>query len=162
MKGSSDSLFESLFQDDNGETTTTASDNSFSSLSPPQRSKRPRIMQWGPQDGHESNTIVSVVLEHTEEAAPMKIVFGSMTVETAQQQHRLSSGGNVWITLAASVPPLSDTRSETNQMQVSVCLFDQHDPDLAIDTWDVGQFTYRDLPPQGSCLYILITTKKKA
>lgn len=107
-------------------------------------------MQWGPQDGHESSTIVSVVLEHTEETGPMKIVFGSMTVETAQQQHRLSSTSNndhsVWITLAASVPPLSDTRSESNQIQLSVCAFDPLDPDLAIDTWDIGKFTYRDIP----------------
>jgi hypothetical protein len=74
----------------------------------------------------------------------MKIVFGSNAVETAQQQHIMSSAGNnsVWITLAASVPPLSDTRSDSNQVSVSVCLFDHHDPDLAIDTWDIGKFDF--------------------
>lgn len=135
-----DSIFESLFHDD--------SDNSSNQSSPHQvENRRPRIMQWGPQDGHEASTIVSVVLEHTEETGPMKIVFGSMTVETAQHQHRLSTADNaVWITLAASVPPLSDIRSDSDQVQLSVCAFDTLDPDLAIDTWDIGKFTYRDIP----------------
>lgn len=114
-------------------------------------------MQWGPQDGHEGLTIVSIVLEHTQETGPMKIAFGSMTVETAQQQHAIpsvsSDSRSVWITLAASVPPLSDTMSQSNQTQLSVCAFDAGDPDLAVDTWDIGKFTYRDIS-EGLCLCI--------
>lgn len=136
---------ESLFHDDNEE---VSDNNSSNSLSPPQQLallKRPKIMQWGPQNGQEASTIVSIVFEHTEEAGPMKIVFGSMTVETAQQQHSVVNNNNsnsVWITLAASVPSFTDTRASSNEVQISVCLFDNQDPDLAIDTWDIGKFTY--------------------
>lgn len=125
-----DLLFQGLFNDKNSES-------------------RPKLVQWGPHDGQESLSIVSVVLQHHEEVAPMKIVFGTITVETAQQQHRLANSTNdnssVWITLAAPVPPLQDTRSETNQVRLSICLFDCSDPDIAVDTWDIGQFTYIDL-----------------
>lgn len=147
-------MFDSFFHQENNEEEEDLSSSDPSSSLPSSPlgklgTKRPRIMQWGPQDGHQDSTIVSIVLEHSQETGPMKIVFGSMTVETAQQQHRLinaSDPNSVWITLAASVPPLVDTRSESNQVQLSVCAFDPLDPDLAIDTWDIGHFIYRDIP----------------
>lgn len=142
------------------------SDHSSNTFSPNNKieNKRPRVMQWGPQDGQEESTIVSVVLEHTEETGPMKLVFGSITVETAQQQHTIPSISNnhssVWITLAASVPLLSDTMSETNQTQLSVCAFDRTDPDVAIDTWNIGKFTYRDIS-EGLLFKSELNRKKK-
>ncbi|KAI7887648.1 uncharacterized protein EV154DRAFT_520325 [Mucor mucedo] len=143
-------LFESFFHEEEEENSSDHSSSLPSSPLSKSGIQRPRIMQWGPQDGHQDSTIVSIVLEHTQETGPMKIVFGSITVETAQQQHRLvnanSHENSVWITLAASVPPLLDTRSESNQVQLSVCAFDPLDPDLAIDTWDIGHFIYRDIP----------------
>ncbi|KAI9356682.1 hypothetical protein BD770DRAFT_389900 [Pilaira anomala] len=143
-----DSLLSGFFHDENDGISDHSSSNTFSPNNKIEN-KRPRVMQWGPQDGQEESTIVSVVLEHTEETGPMKLVFGSITVETAQQQHTIPSISNnhtsVWITLAASVPSLSDTMSETNQTQLSVCAFDCTDPDVAIDTWNIGKFTYRDI-----------------
>lgn len=145
-----DELFQGLFNNESQDMNSISNISSCASASPQQNVelRRPKVMQWGPQDGQESSSILSIVLQHYEEAAPMKIVFGTMTIETAQQQHILASsnnsgGGNsVWITLAASVPPLKDIRSDSNQVNISVCLFDRNDPDLAIDTWDIGQFTY--------------------
>jgi hypothetical protein len=119
-------------------------DDIFQDLFDDGKRNRPKLVQWGPHDGQESLSIVSVVLQHHEEVAPMKIVFGTITVETAQQQS--TDHSSVWITLAAPVPPLQDTRSETNQVQLSLCLFDCADPDIAVDTWDIGKFTYVDLP----------------
>lgn len=139
-----DSLFESLFHEEEGSGDNLSNSSSLSSS--PQKLdgliKRPKIMQWGPHHGQELSTIISIVFEHTEETGPMKIVFGSLTVETAQQQHIMSNNNSVWITLAASVPQFADTRSDSNQVQISVCLFDNNDPDLAIDTWDVGKFSF--------------------
>ena len=132
-----DALFDTLFHED-----TEVSDNSSNSLSPPQRMHRPKVMQWGPHTGQETSTIVSIVLEHNEAMGPMKIVFGSITVETAQQQHTMGGNNSIWITLAASAPPFSETRSDSTEVFISICLFDRNDPDLAIDTWDVGKFTY--------------------
>ncbi|KAL7315701.1 hypothetical protein PS15m_004881 [Mucor circinelloides] len=151
-------LFQGLFNSEAHDLNSISNMSSSASSSPQQYiafRRRPNVMQWGPQDGQESCTIVSIVLQHHQEAAPMKIVFGTLTVETAQQQHILASsssssnGGNgdghsVWITLAASVPPFKDIRSDSNQVKISVCLFDCNDPDLAVDTWDIGQFTYTE------------------
>ncbi|GAN09570.1 hypothetical protein MAM1_0275c09100 [Mucor ambiguus] len=151
-----DELFQGMFTHEAHDLNSISNLSSSASSSPQQLvdlQKRPTVMQWGPQDGQESCTIVSVVLQHHQEAAPMKIVFGTMTVETAQQQHIVANssnsdnsdctGGNsVWITLTASVPPLKNVCSGSNQVRISVCLFDRNDPDLAVDTWDVGHFTY--------------------
>jgi hypothetical protein len=145
-----DELFQGLFNNENQDMNSISNLSSSASASPQQHVelRRPKVMQWGPQDGQEFSSILSIVLQHHEEAAPMKIVFGTMTIETAQQQHILASSNNsgdsnsVWITLAASVPPLKDIRSDSNQVNISICLFDRNDPDLAIDNWDIGQFTY--------------------
>lgn len=153
-------FFQGLFNNEAHDLNSISNLSSSASSSPQQYiafRRRPNVMQWGPQDGQESCTIVSIVLQHHQETAPMKIVFGTLTVETAQQQHILASssssssnnGGNddghsVWITLAASVPPFKDIRSDSNQVKISVCLFDCNDPDLAVDTWDIGQFTYTE------------------
>lgn len=151
-------FFQGLFNNEAHDLNSISNLSSSASSSPQQYlafRRRPNVMQWGPQDGQESCTIVSIVLQHHQETAPMKIVFGTLTVETAQQQHILASsssssnGGNgdgqsVWITLAASVPPFKDIRSDSAQVKISVCLFDCNDPDLAVDTWDIGQFTYTE------------------
>ncbi|KAL9555292.1 hypothetical protein MBANPS3_002417 [Mucor bainieri] len=151
-----DELFQGLFTHEAHDLNSISNLSSSASSSPLQHvdlQRRPTVVQWGPQDGQASCTIVSVVLQHHQEAAPMKIVFGTLTVETAQQQHIAAnnssssssdstSGNSVWITLAASVPPLKDVRSDSHQVRISVCLFDRNDPDLAVDTWDIGQFTY--------------------
>ncbi|KAF1802784.1 hypothetical protein FB192DRAFT_1379804 [Mucor lusitanicus] len=141
-------LFQGLFAQAHDHNSISNLSSSASS-SPQQHAdvqRRPNVVQWGPHDGQESGTIVSIVLQHHQEAAPMKIVFGALTVETAQQQHTVDSSSSndssVWITLAASVPPLKDVRSDAHQVRISVCLFDRNDPDLAVDTWDVGHFTY--------------------
>ncbi|CEP17083.1 hypothetical protein [Parasitella parasitica] len=141
-------LFQGLFSNGSQDMNSISNLSSSASASPQQHSdlQRPKVMQWGPQDGNESSSIISIVLQHHEKVAPMKIVFGAMTVETSQQQQVLPSNSNdgnvVWITLAASVPPLKDIYSESDQVKISICLFDPNDFDLAVDTWDIGQFTY--------------------
>ncbi|KAI8636264.1 hypothetical protein BD408DRAFT_377160 [Parasitella parasitica] len=141
-------FFQGLFSNENHDINGISNPSSLASASPQHHpnSHCPKVIQWGPQDGNESSSIISIVLQHHEEVSPMKIVFGTMTVETAQQQQVLISSSNdcnvVWITLAASVPPLKEIHSESNEVKISICLFDRNNPDLAIDTMDIGQFTY--------------------
>jgi hypothetical protein len=113
---------------------------------------RPKIVQWGPHDGQQATTIISVVLQYhldtsSEEMLPtMKLGFGSIVVETAHQQHRLGNqSDSIWITLAAQAPLFSDTQCSTTNVPISICLFDSQDPDLAIDHWEIGTFTFREI-----------------
>ncbi|CEP15094.1 hypothetical protein [Parasitella parasitica] len=132
------------------ETPTTNNANAFS---------RPRVIQWDPHMGTDQSTI-TVVLEQAvsdsstatpTEIHPMKLVFGSLVVETNQQQQRAPTASPsstlnsqlVWITLVARVPRLADTQVQHgNQVPLSVCVYDHINSDTATDHWDFGVFTY--------------------
>ncbi|KAI8641067.1 hypothetical protein BD408DRAFT_368936, partial [Parasitella parasitica] len=122
---------------------------------------RPRVIQWDPHMGTDQSTI-TVVLEQAvsdssstptlnDEIRPMKLVFGNLVVETNQQQQRAPTASPssilnsqlVWITLVARVPRLADTQGgHSNQVPLSVCVYDHKNSDTATDHWDFGVFTY--------------------
>ncbi|CAO3620714.1 unnamed protein product [Cunninghamella echinulata] len=111
---------------------------------------RPQVLQWSPNEGDETTTI-SILLEcNNFIQGSLKIVFGQLAIETICQVHSMpivEQESNNWITLAAKVPKLQDVQTVSDcQVPVSICHFSISNPDLALDTWTIGAFTYLDQP----------------
>ncbi|CAO3627608.1 unnamed protein product [Cunninghamella blakesleeana] len=112
-------------------------------------SMKPQLIQWSPVEGNE-NTTISIILETNQHniQGSLKIVFGQLAVDTTSQIHSmptLEQESNTWITLVAKVPKLQDVQTASDcQIPVSICHFSVNNPDVAIDTWTIGAFTYLD------------------
>lgn len=128
-------------------------------------SMRPQVLQWSPNEGNE-NTTVSIILETNKYniQGSLKIVFGQLAVDTTCQIHSMPTveqESNTWITLAAKVPKLQDVQTASDcQVPISICHFSINNPDVAMDTWTIGAFTYLDQALQCNIKKIKIMSKK--
>ncbi|OBZ88108.1 hypothetical protein A0J61_03828 [Choanephora cucurbitarum] len=106
----------------------------------------PRVIQWSPQQGQASGMMTIVLRYDREIHCNIRIMFGQLSVETAQHHHRMQheDSSTVWITLMASIPLIKETQSEGEQVPISITLIDLEHLERVPRSMQIGFFTYTE------------------